>query len=745
VRATLPAAVVALALWMALPLAAGAQAEQPAPSPPPAAETVPPAPSEPIPYDQLYGEAKPKPTPKPAETATPAAATAPNATPSPPAPSAASPAASPTPSAALAHPTPAPVQPGARLAAGQPLPPAELQAFVDGWVRAGMARDHIAGVTVSVVQNGQVILKKGYGFASLSPERPVDAERTLFRIGSISKTFTWIALMKEVEAGRIRLDQPVNTYLPPALQVRDDGFSQPIRVINLMDHSPGFEDRALGHLFENEINRVRPLDVYLRQERPKRVRPPGMLSSYSNYGAALAGAAAANTARQPYERLIEAEILVPARLAHTTFREKHPPRGGLPHPMRADLASDVSDGFRWRAGAFQRQPYEFIGHAAPAGAASSTAGDMARYMLLLLANGSLEGATVFGPETARAFRTPIQPTPPGINGWAHGFVIQIQPGGHLSYGHDGGTLSFFSNMTVIPDLNLGVFISTNTEGGGQLSGRFAADLVREFYVAPQPFQRAGSPELAAYREAFRGHYVSTRRAYSGLEKFVMLVGPAGVDVDVTPDGKLLLASFGQVASFTPEGPLPSGRFIGLQDDARLAFKLQDGQAVSFVGGENAATFERVSGWKKPATFAVFAALAAGAAVATLLGMIFRSRRDLRESSIQTRASIVQNIQAALWLLALVLFGLFFARAISDIPWVMYGWPSPLIILASACALVAAVLTLVTAAALPAVWSGGRRVESWSYPRKLAFTMTVLVYAAFSVMLALWGALTPWSG
>jgi CubicO group peptidase (beta-lactamase class C family) len=741
VRATLPAAIAALALWLAAPLAAGAQDEPPPASPPQAAEAVPKPPPKPIPYNQLVGKAKPKPKPpKPAEAAAAPAAAASNTTPQ----TATAAAASPTPSPAIPEPPPL-VQPGARLAAGQPLPAAELQAFVDGWVRAGMARNHIAGVTVSVVQNGQVILKKGYGFAGLSPERPVDPDRSLFRIGSISKTFTWIALMKEVEAGRIRLDQPVNTYLPPALQVRDDGFSQPVRVINLMDHSPGFEDRALGHIFEDDINRVRPLDVYLRQERPKRVRPPGVLSSYSNYGAALAGAAAANTARQPFERLIEADILVPARLAHTTFREKHPPRGGLPQPMRADLEGDVSDGFRWRAGAFQRLPYEFIGQIAPAGAASSTAGDMARYMLLLLGNGTFEGATVFGPDTARAFRAPIQPTPPGINGWAHGFVVQIQPGGHVSYGHDGGTLSFFSNMTLIPDLNLGVFISTNTEGGGQLSGRFASDLVREFYVAPGPFPRAGSPELAAYREAFRGHYVGTRRPYSGLEKFVMLVGPAGVDVDVTPDGRLVLANFGQAVSFTPEGPLPSGRFIGLQDDTRLAFKLQDGQAVSFVGGDNAVTFERVSGWQKPATFAVFAVLAAIAAAATLLGLIFRNRRDLRESAMQGRASIVQNIQAALWLLSLVLFGLFFTRAVGDIPWVMYGWPSPLIILASACALVAAVLTLVTALALPAVWSGGRRVDSWSNLRKLAFTVTVLVYAAFSVVLGLWGALTPWSG
>src|SRR5207249_2630658 len=83
---------------------------------------------------------------------------------------------------------PAPL-PGARLAAGQAMPSAELEAFVDGVVRASIDRDHIAGVTVSVVQNGQVVLKKGYGYASLSPARPVDPDRTLFRIGSISKTF----------------------------------------------------------------------------------------------------------------------------------------------------------------------------------------------------------------------------------------------------------------------------------------------------------------------------------------------------------------------------------------------------------------------------------------------------------------------------------------------------------------------------------------------------------------------------
>lgn len=75
---------------------------------------------------------------------------------------------------------------------------------------------------------------------------------------------------------------------------------------------------------------------------------------------------------------------------------------------------------------------------------------------------------------------------------------------------------------------------------------------------------------------------------------------------------------------------------------------------------------------------------------------------------------------------------------------MYRWPGIMVVTASACALVAATLTLVTIAALPSIWQGGRRVDSWTGLRKLFFTSTVLVYAAFSVLLALSGGLEPWS-
>ncbi|HEY3697419.1 serine hydrolase domain-containing protein [Phenylobacterium sp.] len=684
---------------------------------------------------------RPPAAPRPA-----AAATAPSNRPAVPhraAPATARPAAPSAPGLAAYVPV-LPIQPsGARLAPGEPLPPAELEAFVDGVVRDAMAESHIAGVAVSVVQNGQVALKKGYGFAGLAPARRVDPDRTLFRIGDISRTFTWITLMREVEAGRIRLEAPVNLYLPEQLQVRDQGYRTPVKVANLLDHSAGFEDRALGHLYENRYQRERPLADYLRQERPRRVHAPGEISSYSNYGAALAGEAVSYVAQKPFERLAEDEIFVPLRLAHTTFRENRPAKAGLPAPMPAALVADISDGYAWTAAGFQARPYEFIGHIAPAASASSTAGDMARYMVALLNGGALDGAAIYAPRTALAFRTPLRATPPGINGWAHGFMVYELPGGRRGFGHPGSTLSFKSNLVVIPELGLGIFVSANTETGRDLAARLPGRILEQFYAPPQAFPRPGDPALVRERGRYQGYYVSTRRAYGGLEAFVTRLR-SGAWARVSSGGRLATSGREGVRTWVPEGDPAAGRFVAASGVGRLDFNLRGGRATGYVASDNFGTFERTDGWRQPRALAILAALTALAAAATLGGVLLRNRREFRETSIQGRLSQIQNTQAALWLTAIALFLLWTSKS-GDAAALMYGWPGPSLILASACALVAAALTLAALVALPAVWRGGRRVDSWSPLRKLGFSFTVLVYAAFSMALYGWGALTPWSG
>jgi hypothetical protein len=268
-------------------------------------------------------------------------------------------------------------------------------------------------------------------------------------------------------------------------------------------------------------------------------------------------------------------------------------------------------------------------------------------------------------------------------------------------------------------------------------------VVQHFYVSPQPFPRAGSPELAQRAGEFDGYYLTTRRAYSGLEGFVdQLQG--GASVAATHDGRLITRDAGGVRTWVPEGPLDEGRFIAQQGDERIAFDRTDGEVRAYHVASGTQVFERAPAWKKPSTLGLLAALAAVAALATLAGVVIRNRREFRENQIQSRASLVQNIQAVLWLATLGLIALWASKT-GDEAQIMYRWPGVLMITASACALVAAGLTATTIIVLPAIWRGGRRVDSWTPLRKAFFTVTVLIYSAFSVALAMWGALSPWSG
>jgi len=637
---------------------------------------------------------------------------------------------------------PAPTPPPVALPGVTPLPAPELEAFVDGIIRDAIAADHIPGVTVSVVQNGQTILKKGYGFARLEPTaRPVDPDRTLFRIASISKTFTWIAVMREVEAGRMRLDAPVNLYLPEQVQVRDQGFTTPVRVRDLMSHTPGFEDRALGQLFERDPARVRPQLVYLRQERPRRAFEPGTTPAYSNYGVNLAGAALAYISQQPFERIIERDITGPLGMNRTTFRDPYPARPDLPAPMPAALAAEVADGFYWSGAGWRKRPYEYTSQGAPAGGASTTAADMARYMTMILNGGTLDGAVIYGPRTAEGFRTPQWRPHPGVAGTAHGFLPIALPGGRTGWGHDGALLSFRSSMILVPGLGLGVFIASNGETGDRLTSQLAGRIVQRFYGPAPTLPPPGSEWLKANASAFEGQYVGNRRAFHGLEKLTGLVN-SRVTVRVADSGVLLISGFDFTSRWLPVGT--GGQFRQADGWRTLAFEMKDGRAVRYFTGGGVNAFERQGMFGGDGWFVNLGLLALIASVATLAGVGLRMRlRDYRETPMQRRVSLVQTTQAVLWILATFTAGIWLSRS-GDIAAIFFDWPGGWLLTASSCALVASVLSVANLVLLPLVWRGGRRVDSWTLGRKLRFTATALIFAAFSLVLALWGALYPWA-
>jgi CubicO group peptidase (beta-lactamase class C family) len=630
--------------------------------------------------------------------------------------------------------SPAPPPAGARLQPGQPIPPDQLEALVDGVVNATMAHAHIAGAAVAVVQNGQVVLKKGYGFAG--PGQAVDPDRTLFRIASISKTFTWIAALKEVEAGRMALDAPINRYLPAADAVPDAAPWRQVELKDLMTHTPGFEDRTFDHLFLDAPVKVRSLEAQLQLARPRRVFAPGTTPAYSNYGAALTGEAVATLEGAPYQSVIEREIISPLGMSHTTFREPYPPRADLPAPMSAALAADRSVGYRWSGAGFQPQKYEFATQDAPAAAGSSTAGDMARYMLTILADGQLEGARIYGPQTAAAIRNALPTEAPGAPSVDHGFFEYDLPGGYVGHGHDGDTIWFHSTMVTISELNLGIFVTTNTDTGAALRTDLPNRIVERFYAPVQPFPRPGSPQLAKNPTAYAGEWLTNRRPFFGLEKFVfMIIGQARIGV--THDGTLTAPALGGPGVFAPDGP--PGHFREVSGPEVSDFQLVNGRAerwypVAIVSYDRAGLLDDLQ------TAAVVAALAVVAIAAVLIGPALRFRRELPQTALQRWANGGQIAAAVAWIACFAAIGVFAGQA-SNQAEVLYAWPTPSILAASIAGLLAAILSAVGLALAAPVW---RAAGGWSVWRKARYTMTALIFAALALLLALWGLLEPWA-
>lgn len=620
----------------------------------------------------------------------------------------------------------APVRRPDTVALSQP----ELQAYVDGVVEEAMKADTIGGVGVTMVYRGSTIFQKGYGIRSSHPIRPVDPSRTLFRIGSISKIFTWILLMKEVERGRIRLTDPVNDYLPPSLKIPEVGFSRSVTFLDLMSHAAGFDGESRGE-FVGDPARFLPLEQRLRQQFPSRVREPGMVSSYSDQGVEFAGYIVARLNGVDFETLAEREIFVPLGLRNTTFRQPYPARDGLPRPMSPGLAANVSTGFGVEGLRLQARPFEYT--PGPSGSVSTTAEDMGRFMLLMLNGGTLDGVRIYSPATAQAFRTEIMHVPPTVNGWAHGLEVSSLPGGYRGYGHGGGMLSFKTGLVVVPELQLGIFVSTNTESGRSLRRRLPELIVRRFFVDQRsPLPAAADPSLLRQRSLFAGHFIAIERPYFGLTQFDYLIRREGT-ARITDDGML---QFGGTL-WVPDGA--RDRFRSADgDEERLYVKYgADGRVAEFIDESGTGRSVRRSLLYDKSLFLLLAASTLVMAVVIAIGAAVRFRHVQVGSALERWSARGLAAAALLWLIFFA--GLAQWLSVGTLEY-YYNLPGPSLVLASFAALCATAISGGLVAATPFLWA---RPDGWTWRQRLPFSFAVALFAAFGIMLALWGALLPW--
>ncbi len=409
-----------------------------------------------------------------------------------------------------------PAPPLPDLALAHELSKPDLEAFLDALIPAQLQNRDIAGAVVAVVKDGQVLLSKGYGYADFAAKKPVVADETLFRPGSISKVFTAIAVMQLVEQGKLDLDRDVNDYLDLAIPKT---YQEPITLRRILTHTAGFEE-TLKNLFVPSAREMRPLRNYLIEAMPARIFPPGAVPSYSNYGLTLAGYIVERVSGEPIEKYIDAHILTPLKMNHSSFAQ----------PLPEGLEAKMSQGYL--AAAQGPRKFEFV-TTSPAGALSATATDMTRLMLALLGDGTLEGATILKPESVGAMEAHQFEVHPALH--AIGLILmEYSMNGQRIVGHGGDTIYFHSNMILMPDAHIGLFVSYNSAGSRPGGGR--TEVIRAFLnrYFPEPVTAGPVLDLKASQadgRAVSGIYMGTRRGDSTLLKVAALLGQTSVTAD----------------------------------------------------------------------------------------------------------------------------------------------------------------------------------------------------------------------
>ncbi|MCI0350285.1 MAG: beta-lactamase family protein [Acidobacteriales bacterium] len=453
----------------------------------------------------------------------------------------------------------------------------DVEAFLGGLIPAEIARNDIAGATVAIVKDGKLLFAKGYGYADLEKRVPVSAEGTLFRPGSVSKLFTWTAVMQLVEQGKLDLDRDVNEYLDFKIPAT---YSQPITLRHIMTHTPGFEE-VVKDLFVRDASQLRPLRDYVANRIPRRIFPPGKIPAYSNYATALAGYIVERVSGQPYNDYVRDAILIPLGMNRSTFAQPLPP----------ELEPLMSKGYK--LGSKGSKQFEVV-QAWPAGSLSATATDIARFMLAHLQQGRLEKAQILKPETARLMHARQFGYADNMNGMALGFYEEDKQGRHI-IGHGGDTQYFHSDLHLMLDANLGFFISYNSQGRADVSPRsiiWQRFLERYF---PHQAPAANPPSSAAAdSRAVAGSYIASRRSGGSVITPIDVLSEAVVTAK--PDGSLEIDPFksanGKLRTWRPVGP-----FEYRDDDRqdRLLFKRDDSGKMVMVVYFPILIFEAVSG------------------------------------------------------------------------------------------------------------------------------------------------------
>jgi CubicO group peptidase (beta-lactamase class C family) len=420
-----------------------------------------------------------------------------------------------------------------------PLTATDVEAFIDGLVPTALRNARVPGAVVVIVKDGQPLLQKGYGLADWDKNIPVDPNRTLFRPGSVSKLFTWTAVMQLVEQGKLDLDADLNKYIDFTVPGRN---GKALTLRHVMTHTTGFEETARDLLTYDTAGP--DLGKVLKAYIPPYVYDPGTTPGYSNYATSLAGYIVQRVSGQPFDDYMDQHVFGPLGMKQSTFRQ----------PLPDALKGQMSQGYM----TWDEKPKGFeVISMPPAGSLSSTGADMGRFMLAYLGQGKLGDAQILKPETVKLMHGQLTRPLPGLSGIGLGFYEQ-NVNGHRVLAHGGDTVLFHSDLLLFVDDGIGLYISVNAPGherqGGWLRDKLFEAFADRYLPDQRPATRPEVDEATARQHAqqMAGNYRNTRREDSTWLSVLQLLSP--VKVQALEDGRLSIDLAGSRSNYREVKP-----------------------------------------------------------------------------------------------------------------------------------------------------------------------------------------------
>lgn len=361
---------------------------------------------------------------------------------------------------------------------------------IDSIYKAYAITHHVPGLVYGIVADGRLIHTGGFGYANIAQKIPATAQ-SVYRIASMTKSFTAMAILSLRDAGKLDLDDPVSRYIPEMLQVHpltDD--SPPITIRHLLSHSAGFpEDNPWG---DRQLQRTDQELIDFIKHGVSLSNTPGIAYEYSNLGFALLGHIVSKVSGEPFEKYITRTILQPLGMTHTYWEYTDVP------------PKDLAHGYRWINNDWREEEMLHSGAYGAMGGMLTSIEDFSRYMLFHLSawpprNGEDKGVPIRRssvremqlPGKFSGFNTQARNSSgalcPRISAYNFGLGWNKDCTGKEWIGHSGGLPGFGSNWAVIPDYGIGIvtFCNVTYEGASALNYRMLDTLISMAGLKPR--------------------------------------------------------------------------------------------------------------------------------------------------------------------------------------------------------------------------------------------------------------------